>query len=919
MNKKLRLIFLVVFSTILLLSGCNLTNNKTKLDTPVLRITDATLSWDKIENASGYTLFLNGIDELDLDNSVNQYTLNFSTEGIYKIKLKARGDKDNYADSDYSNIITYKYEIKQDTKLPAPVISLNKSLVLWEQVKGATEYKIYVNNEYVETTSSPYYQLNKYHDDQTYLIKVVATGSNYLDSDFSNELTYQASNSLMKISEIKKALDASRGEINVEFVGKVMGFDSNGYAHIGDETGFIYVRHICSELSLGNIVKIKGKAYIYRGSGNYPEYTRQIASSGIEVSIYDGEIPNVIEAVNLTEKDLANKDVSAPFHGNPVTITGTVECGTTRYTFYLNDDNGNHLVAIHHYSSNFNNDIVDSSKNVFLGLNNTKVTLRGVIYRLYESENIWTFQSIGLENEVQVISSRVETPVISVVDNQVVWNSNSLHKEYKIIINGSVYSTTSNLYFNLDELEDGIFKIQVQAISNNSEYEDSTYSNTLVYTKNAKLNEVNIFMVNDMHGSFVDGTTPGVERLSSLINYLTKQNGDYLKIANGDIFQGSYAASILYGLPLVDALNEMKFDAFVIGNHEFDWGLDKIRTYKDGDYSNGEADFPFLGANIYEKKTNERVSWLDPYTVVEVNGVRVGVIGIIGHNLESSIIYDNVKDYDFVYPVEIIKQYAKELRSELACDVVIVSNHGYDTDLNNEIASLSGDTRIDAILCGHTHQNEYDILSRSDGAKIVAIENRDKNQSASALNLKLDANDNYESYSFERYYPSNYELDPNMTKIIKKYQSVIDEGNRIIGNLGYYLSRQSLGNIAVSAMKQEFKADVAIMNTGGVRATIAGGNVTVSDIFEVFPFNNVVITTSMSGKAIKSLYKNNADYLYFDQDFATSLFDDNTYYKVAVIDYVYSNTRYEEFKNTTKYDTNFILRDLVIEYFANYI
>ena len=102
-------------------------------------------------------------------------------------------------------------------------------------------------------------------------------------------------------------------------------------------------------------------------------------------------------------------------------------------------------------------------------------------------------------------------------------------------------------------------------------------------------------------------------------------------------------------MPLVDAMNYLDFDAFVIGNHEFDWGIEKIAQYKDGDPSNGEAEFSFLAANIVYKETGEKLPWTDDYVIVENNGYKVRIIGVIG-KLESSIASEMVADYDFLHP-----------------------------------------------------------------------------------------------------------------------------------------------------------------------------------------------------------------------------------------------------------------------------
>ena len=146
---------------------------------------------------------------------------------------------------------------------------------------------------------------------------------------------------------------------------------------------------------------------------------------------------------------------------------------------------------------------------------------------------------------------------------------------------------------------------------------------------------IDIVMVNDNHGVLNEEDGSMDKIASGISQYTTKDTS--VKIANGDMFQGTYLSSTLKGLPMLDALNALEFDAFVIGNHEFDWGLDEMKKYKDGDLSNGEAEFPFLGANIYDKSTGEMVDWLEPYTVVERNDLKIGIIGIIGQVESSSL------------------------------------------------------------------------------------------------------------------------------------------------------------------------------------------------------------------------------------------------------------------------------------------
>ena len=521
----------------------------------------------------------------------------------------------------------------------------------------------------------------------------------------------------------------------------------------------------------------------------------------------------------------------------------------------------------------------------------------------------------------------LETPKLSISDGKIVWEKIENATYYEIYLNGKKEKDTQKLFFDLFYLADGTYAVKVRACNNDTNYVKSQYASityekkTEEVDKNPEIDNPNnendkgdgkysVFMINDTHGAYCNNDSdPGFEKIASLLGDLEKEQGDIIKIANGDIFQGSYVSNVLYGKPIFEVMNYLEFDAFVLGNHDFDWGLDKVYTYYDGDLANGEANYPVLGANIYDKATNKRVEWIEPYTIVEVDGDQVGIIGIIGYELESSILAENVADYEFIYPVELIKQYAKELRQK-GCDSVIVSIHDFDQDLNSEIAKLSGDAKIDGIFCGHTHQKKDNSVTRSDGVTIPVVQNYDKN--GCAVNVEFDINS--QTYKTSFYYPSNYQNNLEVLDLIKEYQDYIDKGNEIIGYANYKLNKSTLGKNATDAMQEAFEADIAIINTGGIRETISSGNITVSKVFDVFPFNNEIIIVELKGSAVMSLYQRNSSYLYFNTSFNINNIEQNKTYKIAVIDYVFTGVYYYEFKNVEYIDTNILLRDVFIEY-----
>lgn len=440
-------------------------------------------------------------------------------------------------------------------------------------------------------------------------------------------------------------------------------------------------------------------------------------------------------------------------------------------------------------------------------------------------------------------------------------------------------------------------------------------------------NDVNFFMLNDTHGAFLDSNDGvSIGRVDTLMDSMENKNGEYIKIHNGDALQGSYVSSTTYGKPIIESLNAMEFDCFVLGNHEFDWGIDKISAYADGNMSNGEANFPFLGANIYYKGSSNRPEWIDEYTIVDYDGVKVGIIGVIGENQESSILTSAIKGYEFVDSLPIISRLSDKLRNELYCDVVVVATHSYDENWNNQVASLPEKSRVDAIFAAHTHQYINEKITRSDGKDICVVQNTHKNTTIASVSLHLDDNNEYESYSRTFYNPSTYDISDEIINIINSYADVINEANTSIGYTRTNIYKQELGAYAVDAMlnysynNTDFSdVDVAIINTGGVRATISSGDITKADVFEVFPFNNSVVLVNLSGSLIKELYSENSKYLYIDvcKPINEYYLDDDTIYQLAIIDYVFEGTRYHQFDNLTEDDyiyTGVIMRDILIEY-----
>lgn len=567
------------------------------------------------------------------------------------------------------------------------------------------------------------------------------------------------------------------------------------------------------------------------------------------------------------------------------------------------------------------------------GINNTKIgylieqEYQNLVNGLTKEHTSWTFTGKVVDMTATLFSTEYNNYCVKMIvdiDGILVGIYNGfVSGTYPTDINGLIVGVEVTITGQISEkhtLTSGPYTTNIEFANPEISWESKTEQDPI--------SKVNFLMINDTHGAFLDSSSGySIGRVDTLADQLTSVNGDYILIHNGDAFQGSYVSSTLYGLPLIEAFNKMNIDCFVLGNHEFDWGIDKIAAYADGDLTNGEANFPFLGANIYYKGTTTRPDWIDPYTIVEYGDLKVGIIGVIGETQESSILTKYVVDYEFVNPLNLIKEYASTLRLESNCDVVVVATHEYDVSLNKQIANLSENFEIDAIFCAHTHQYKNESLSRNDGESIPVVQNTHKNNLAVEVVINLDNSGNYDGFKTIFHKPSQYAISEDIMTIINKYQYLIDESNASLGNVDNYIDKNTLGLYATDAMlngdykKYNFNdIDIAIINTGGVSATIDKGDITRSDVFEVFPFNNKIVLVNMRGQDLKSLCNKNESYLYImvsDEIGSYSKLNDDTIYQLAVIDYVFEGTYYTEFNKLTKNDyveTDILLREQLIKY-----
>lgn len=398
---------------------------------------------------------------------------------------------------------------------------------------------------------------------------------------------------------------------------------------------------------------------------------------------------------------------------------------------------------------------------------------------------------------------------------------------------------------------------------------------------------VDFYAINDFHGS--------VDKISTVGGFLKgnkNSNANTVLLNSGDMFQGSMESNSNYGQLLTNCMEAIGFDAFTFGNHEFDWGLDNLKKLANN------SNVPFLGANIYHwdaatKTWGTFASELAQKYAIKVldNGLKVGIIGIIGEDQITSISSNLVQTIGFKSPLPIIKELATELRNEQNCDIVVVSAHVGPQALvgekeNNQKPSTAADLEnyVDAVFCAHTHRQQSYMV---DG--IPFIQGGSYGNYISNVKLSVESNGkvNVEKQDNIKYSSSWDNLLVVDEFVDNANAQIEDERNQTLTLLdGPLDGAEALPRLVCRALAEYavFSGyDIHLAMTNNARNSLSFGNLTYSQLYEAIPFDNVVYIAKVKGKDIikEAGYSSNSVWRVKESAIAA-----DEYYFIAVIDYL---------------------------------
>ena len=391
--------------------------------------------------------------------------------------------------------------------------------------------------------------------------------------------------------------------------------------------------------------------------------------------------------------------------------------------------------------------------------------------------------------------------------------------------------------------------VMIFSLSTISMAADSIVNLTIVHT-------------NDTHARIESGKgIMGFAKISTKVTELRAANPNLLLVDVGDTFHGQTIATLVEGESVVKVMNAMQYDVMVPGNHDFNYGKDRLLELKD------MLDFPLISANI---TTDEGTHFLPGFIIKKIDGVKIGIFGLTTPETAYKTHPKNVEGLTFDNPIERAQVMVNLLKDNV--DLVICVGHigedaGSEFTSKKIIAAVDG---IDVFIDGHSHtvKPEGEIIGDT---LLVQTGAYDANLGIVDLTLTNGVVTAKKASHLTTEQATNVVEDPAIIKVIAEISaanklitevnvgstSVMLEGTREIVRAG----ESNLGNLITNAMLYESGAQIAITNGGGIRASIEAGEITVGDVITVLPFGNYIVTLDVLGSdIIKALENGVTDY-----------------------------------------------------------
>ena len=390
---------------------------------------------------------------------------------------------------------------------------------------------------------------------------------------------------------------------------------------------------------------------------------------------------------------------------------------------------------------------------------------------------------------------------------------------------------------------------------------------------------ISILHTTDLHGHILptsdyEGTTDrgGLARCATQLRRWRRQNSNSILIDVGDVYQGTEVSLRNKGELMIDLFNHLRYDAWVIGNHEFDWGIEPFTNALQ------KSEMAVLGANTTldgkpagsSSDSQQPFGKVQPFIVREIKGIRVAIIGITTPGMSFWLPREFTVGIDFQHPVESVRRAITKAKSEGA-DAIVLTGHmglkprtGGDDFANTVMALTSEFPDVAAFIAGHTHQAIPSRLTN----RVLFTQADHFGIHVGRVDLLFDRHSKklLRREAICELMDSRFDPDP---VVLSRAGSQIAESEAALsqpigeltetlhgrGRRGHPSKIEKLIGAAITETLAERGGvvDAVMHGVFDENAKLTAGLTTVNDIWNIIPYENLIVTAALSPDEIKSV------------------------------------------------------------------
>lgn len=418
--------------------------------------------------------------------------------------------------------------------------------------------------------------------------------------------------------------------------------------------------------------------------------------------------------------------------------------------------------------------------------------------------------------------------------------------------------------------------------------------------------DVDIYFINDLHGhaSYMSDFESGlVSMVDDFKSYQAGNPEGTIFLSIGDQYLGTAISGMTNGHAVTDLMNEVGFDAQIVGNHEFDWGLERLEECL------SYTAFDTLGINVMDVSTRKRMDFLGDKLLLNKNGHNIGIIGS-GGNCYYSITENMREGFYYAKDTSYIKKASDELKANGA-EFVILMTHGDSREESIYDTSLSKEGYVDLVLDAHTHH----YYQEQDDFGVYHVQAGSYSQRFGKIHLDFSLGKVNVTCEDVPYYKFNSSYDERGQKILDyRNEELNNLPNEVLSNNAFELSRADVRDEVADELNSKLYDEAnKILRNNNIsdnvlcsiyfpdgRVAIPEGKVTYSLLYAALPFNNPLGVASILGRDLKEGNIAVNSYSISPSLTLDELVDEKTYYVITdsyTYTYSYNNmTHIDDFK-----------------------